>query len=472
MIVRMHKTGRSFKGIAKYLLHDPDHAKTDDRVAWTATRNLATRNSEVASRVMAATALDQDRLKKEAGVKSTGRKSNKHVMHYSLSWHEEEAGSLTRDEMLQAVEQSLAVLGRDATDKHRRQYANEHQAMIVCHDDEPHPHVHVVVNRVHPEHGVMLPSSYERDNLSRWAKQYEQERGKIYCENREHNENARQNGGKRKGNKNKSRDVYELEKQHGKDSSIVRIYREQRAKDRQLVRRTQSIKQRHQENWSQWRDSFRREKEAVSQQVHRQASRDLAALKKDFEPRWRKLLNKQRQDLVAFGKREGHFLGRIQNALAGIQLQNILSQRDRVGALRYALAGIGSRDGRLEALKKAHLHEARKLQAKERKTARNVVYRARVRRANQMSDRRVEWLEKREHLLAKHQQEKAQLKEAWRVRKEERQKAVKQHVVERDFNAAARNADPRRDRGDSRSPRHSRKERLPRRNDLDQGRTM
>jgi hypothetical protein len=35
MIVRIHSNGTSFKGAAAYLNHDPDKAKTSERVAWT-----------------------------------------------------------------------------------------------------------------------------------------------------------------------------------------------------------------------------------------------------------------------------------------------------------------------------------------------------------------------------------------------------------------------------------------------------
>ena len=40
--------GKSFKGTALYLLHDADHASTDERVAWAETQNLATDDPELA----------------------------------------------------------------------------------------------------------------------------------------------------------------------------------------------------------------------------------------------------------------------------------------------------------------------------------------------------------------------------------------------------------------------------------------
>lgn len=69
MVPRIPRTkgkgvGTSFKGTAAYLLHDEGQAQTSDRVLWTDTRNLATDNPDQAWRVMAATAMDSDRLKR------------------------------------------------------------------------------------------------------------------------------------------------------------------------------------------------------------------------------------------------------------------------------------------------------------------------------------------------------------------------------------------------------------------------
>ena len=173
MVPKIAKKGASFKGASLYYLHDKG-ALTDERVEWTETRNLATNNPEAAWRVMAATAINADRLKRNAGIAPTGRKSNNAVMVYSIAWHPDEKEELTREEMLKAANDSLEALG-----------AGDHQVLMICHNDEPHPHVHIMVNRVSPKDGRMLPSSKEKLNLSKWAQAYEQGRGKIWCEERD-----------------------------------------------------------------------------------------------------------------------------------------------------------------------------------------------------------------------------------------------------------------------------------------------
>lgn len=126
---------------------------------------------------MAATALDADRLKREAGIRNTGRKSDQSVYAYTLAWHPDEAKSLSRAEMVRAADETLRVLGAD-----------DRQAILVCHTDRPHPHVHIIVNRVSPQDGRMLGTSNDRLKLSQWALSYRQMRGQEqYCPQRAEN---------------------------------------------------------------------------------------------------------------------------------------------------------------------------------------------------------------------------------------------------------------------------------------------
>lgn len=154
-----------------YYLHDKG-SSTAERVAWTETRNLATNDPATAMRVMIATAQRSDELKAAAGVANTGRKSTKAVYAYSLAWHPDEAGKIDRAEMMRAVESSLIAIGAEGL-----------QALVVCHQDEPHPHVHVVVNRVDPDTGRMYAAKNDFRQLDAWALAYREARGEhlTYC---------------------------------------------------------------------------------------------------------------------------------------------------------------------------------------------------------------------------------------------------------------------------------------------------
>ena len=188
MVVKMSSPGRSFGGVADYCLHDPrmpgeaHHPESAERVEWTETRNLATSEGERAGRIMAATAEASPELKRLAGVAATGRKLEKPVCHYSLSWAKDEKPA--RQEMRWAAQESLKALGME-----------RHQALVVSHRDGQ-PHVHVIANRVDPESGKAAGLNRSKLKLSKWAEEYERVQGKIRCPQRERN-NARRGQGKR-----------------------------------------------------------------------------------------------------------------------------------------------------------------------------------------------------------------------------------------------------------------------------------
>lgn len=154
---------------------------TAKRVLWTETRHLATNDVMRGSRMMEATVRDAPVLKKLAGVKATGRKLRKPVVHYSLSWAKDERPS--RREMRRAVDGSLKALGLE-----------NRQALVVAHGDTEHPHVHVIVNRVHPETGKAANMGRDRIKLSKWAQGYEREQGRIRCPQRQANNYRRERG--------------------------------------------------------------------------------------------------------------------------------------------------------------------------------------------------------------------------------------------------------------------------------------
>ncbi len=54
---------------------------------------------------------------------------------------------------------------------------SEHQSVIVCHNDTEHPHLHVMVNRVHPETGKAWPKWRYKTRLERSLKTQERELG-------------------------------------------------------------------------------------------------------------------------------------------------------------------------------------------------------------------------------------------------------------------------------------------------------
>ncbi len=173
MIPVIARGGTSFHGVFQYLYHAKG-TRDECRVAWSETRNMMTRCLHKAWKVMAFTVKVQARLKEASGRRRSGRKLEKPVFSYSLSWHPEQKP--TKERMGEAVSRSLQALGLE-----------EHEAMIIAHGDRQHSHVHIVANRVHPVTGIAAPLRHSKRKLSEFAYQWEQEEGKIYCQQREEN---------------------------------------------------------------------------------------------------------------------------------------------------------------------------------------------------------------------------------------------------------------------------------------------
>ena len=130
---------------------------------------------------MAWTALHQGELKKASGIRNTGRKTKYPVYAVSLSWAEDERPG--REEMTQAGRNILRRLGME-----------EHEAVLVAHGDTEHPHIHVIVNRIHPVTGKAAGISNDRIKLSKWAEQYEKGHGRVLCRQRAENNAERARG--------------------------------------------------------------------------------------------------------------------------------------------------------------------------------------------------------------------------------------------------------------------------------------
>jgi len=245
---KIHDYGHSFMGVGKYVLHDKYKAKTDDRVEWVETRNIGVdvttrRGRNLAFRVMAATAMDADRLKAEAGVKSTGRKSKAAVMHFTLSWHDDDAPD--RAEMVKSAEDAIAFLG-----------GCDRQAVITSHNDGK-PHVHIVLNRVSMADGLLLSKWTDRRKLSDWASDYERSKNCIRSPLREENRRLREEHGiTTYAYREKPRHIWEKEQKH-KDSPHFEAYdRRERALDKAVSTKGRELAHRQAQELSDLDEKF------------------------------------------------------------------------------------------------------------------------------------------------------------------------------------------------------------------------
>jgi relaxase-like protein len=123
-MINVQSNGKHFDWLVAYLLRTE---RDPERVAWTATRNLPTEDPELAAVFMRATAAQSTFVQKP-------------VYQIVLSFAPEDpADRVMMERVANRVLQRLGL--------------REHQALLVAHQDRPHPHLHIIVNRVHPETG-------------------------------------------------------------------------------------------------------------------------------------------------------------------------------------------------------------------------------------------------------------------------------------------------------------------------------
>ncbi len=412
MVPKLHAKGKSFRGAAAYLLHDKDRATSSERVAWTETRNLATDDPETAWRIMAATAMDQQRLKAQAGIGNTGRKSVDSVLHLTLSWHPDEHKGLTREEMLRAAHGAIRALG-----------AEDRQALFVCHNDEPQPHIHVLLNRVSPDDGRMLSSSKEKLNLSRWAQAYEQERGPVLCEERVINNAARERNEFTRGEPSKARHIYELEAANDNRPDAEQIRDQQRQRDADIAKRDRDTTRRHAAAWEQLQKTNRERVLEIRHSARTEIIHERAKIIAAFRPRWRALHQQHAEERKAFDRNEQNMTGRVGNAFRAMDLRALMRKGERARAIRQSFQVLASRGARLEALNKIHAERERSLAKDQRAAERAGAAKVRLRRARALEERRRDYEAERSDLRLTHRADRAVRRGLWRKRAQEREDA-------------------------------------------------
>lgn len=413
MVPKLHPKGSSFKGCAQYVLHDKDKADTNERVDWAETRNLATDDPDMAWRIMAATAMDQNRLKAEAGVKNTGRKSDKHVLHLTLNWHPEQKPS--RQDMMQAADEALKALG-----------AEDRQALIVAHNDTPHKHLHIVVNRVSSEDGRHLSSSKEKLKLSQWAQAYEERGGQIYCENRVVNNGQRDKGEYTRGDQSTARHIFEQQRDNiANDNDSGDTKRRQQVKDHALAQRGRVLAAMQKAEHSKLEDAHQQRKSAIHKNHARAKEKIRKAVLEEMRPALIKLNKDQAKEAETFLAMEKNVFGRIGNAFKSLRVDQSddVSERPKKGPVSRVFGALANADQRIDQFLDRQKGEKRAL---ERQMDQEVSKRTKpvedAYRANLAKNRGV-LEQERGNIIERHAIQTDALKADWRDRNIERVKA-------------------------------------------------
>jgi hypothetical protein len=149
-LISIQTFGESFGGLASYLETGESRVDPAQRVGWMDFRNLPTERMDVAVPIMRGT----------ASLSGTQQP----VFHLSISWAP--GDPVNRELMHEVIMKTLSDLG-----------LREHQAVILEHIDTDNPHVHAMVNRVHPETGVAWKGSWSKLRAEASLRRQEVERG-------------------------------------------------------------------------------------------------------------------------------------------------------------------------------------------------------------------------------------------------------------------------------------------------------
>jgi hypothetical protein len=160
-VIASTSSGKKFGGLARYLVVGRSGVEVD-RVDWATSRNLPTEDPELAATLMQATAEQSVRVQKP-------------VYHVSLSF--DPTDQVRRQQIEQVADRLLRALE-----------LQEHQALLVAHRDREHAHVHIVVNRVHPDSGLAWERWQDRPRIEKELRSMERELGLRQVPGRLHRE--------------------------------------------------------------------------------------------------------------------------------------------------------------------------------------------------------------------------------------------------------------------------------------------
>jgi len=428
MTITVHTTeGHSFLGLVGYL------TESEDRVAWTETKQLITGDPMTAARVMAATACNQTALKQAAGIKMSGRKAGGAVMHLSISWKDEEAEhrNLTPEAMSKAVDVALQNIG--ATKKQRAQYANEHQAVIVAHNDKKHSHLHLVINRVHPEHGVMLPTGNDFLKLSSVALRYEQEGGRIYCKQRAINWKLRSKRSVR--GQRTTRKVWNLRRSQAPGLAAL-IEGENKQRDRTIYLRKRSLQKAHRQEWQELDQAYKRRLEQLGERAIATQQKAIADFKRRWVGQWQDRYDKKEATFAALLGNEATFRGKLSNlkeAAPDLRHGGIKSLMQAIHQLCQLATSPNERLTALAKLEAAKDKALARAEAKDLTKLKDVLLKARQQWQTKARD---EYFQYRSKLIKYQQEERTAFRNEWQQRNRAREASYEHSVLPSRMEAA------------------------------------
>lgn len=422
--------GHSFKGLHAYCAHDQDRAQTSERVDWTETRNLATDDPSQAWKIMAATAGAQNDLKRAAGIRAGRPPKDGAVTHVVMSFDRDE--QTDRDTIQSAADELLSVLGADPAKMRgkskpkRRQFADEHQVVMYTHTDTDNVHVHMMINRVHPETGVLLPDSNNFAKAQKWAEGFSKAQGTDHkTPAREENREMREDGEYVKGERRKSRNVYEQEQAlqdaaANQNDRARSVKDEQSKKDAALALRGRNMAQLHSVQWDKLVDAHKQRKASIDRQLDKAIRKARSEVREEYRHKRRDLKRLQASELKTFEALESSLFGRASNIVKTVRLSAADIGNDRTGIISRSFRILSHSGTRKEYFEGAQRRQRAALEGKKAKTLSDRTEALQDAYKPKYERNRAVFSEQRAELEQSQSADKQKLRDDWKTRTAER----------------------------------------------------
>lgn len=405
--------GKSFKGLAAYLLHDTGRAETAERVAWAQSFNLDAADPEKAWRLMVATALSADALKEAAGIRK-GRAAKNTAYHFSLNFNP--ADDPAEATQRAAVDSALKALGLE-----------KYQALAVAHNDTGHRHVHVMVNLINPENGVSAaskqpdgraaPLSHTQKKLSQWAQAFEREQGLNVTEGRLANANKRAQG-EIVDARRVPRNVYEREKTETQDRLRDFMKRQYEEKAAAISEKSRAMYDRQSIEWQVQKSTYDTEKTALREFHAGQISEAVTEAKAEMKPEWAALFKRHRIEERGFERDDQTALGLIGHAAA------VFAEKAREGDALGGLVAAFSKQERRAIMQRRQDRERKALAARSKKLENLRTDEVRKYQRAERESGRVRYMQECAALKARQDAERAEIRLLWQQHSEARKAAL------------------------------------------------
>ncbi len=421
--------GKSFKGLDTYAAHDPDQANTAERVEWVDSHNIANDDPGNAWRIMWATAQAQNDLKKAAGHRAGRPAKDGPVLHIIMNYAEGEPQD--RESMKSAAVDLLSELGDDFRKKRgkakrdRVQFADEHQAKFYCHTDSKtgQKHLHIMLNRVHPLHGLNLPDGNDQLKAQKWALKFSERHGTDKrTPARAENEIARANGEYVLSPRRKSRNAYDRDKVYrvSNDNHLMqKVLQERAKKDAALMLRTRNMKKMHVVARNALINAHQQRKAALARSLKKQISKHKAAVFEEFRPLWRALPKRQAAERKTFEGLEKGLFGRLANSADTVK--KTIGEKGIIGRGFRIFTNAGDRKAHFEAAQKREIKTLEQQQAKKLADGTKSLKAA---HKEKLAQNRAVFFEERHTLQRSQLSDKQDLKKDWQTQTHERKAEI------------------------------------------------